>query len=74
MKSAKSSQNSVSEKIWIHAVNMFDALGTGILSIAAFACLVVLDGWVLKLGGFLGCFALICLVIYLSDKLKGKDK
>ncbi|WP_286133803.1 hypothetical protein [Enterobacter sp. Bisph1] len=44
MKSAKSSQNSVSEKIWIHAVNMLDALGTGILSIAAFACLVVLDG------------------------------
>ncbi|XTZ37098.1 hypothetical protein ACQYRI_14025 [Salmonella enterica] len=74
MKSAKSSQNNVPKKIWIHAVNLFDAFGTGIFSIAAFACLVVLDGWLLKLSGFVGCFVLICLIIYLSDRLKGKAK
>ncbi|MDV5353813.1 hypothetical protein HF650_20780 [Kosakonia sp. SMBL-WEM22] len=73
MKSAKSSKNSVSKKIWIHAVDMFDAFVRGILSIAAFTCLFIFDGWLHKIGGFLGCFALICLIIYLSDKLKGSD-
>jgi len=52
---------------------MFDALGRGVLSIAAFTCLFIFDGWLYKLVGFLGCFALICLIIYLSDKLKGSD-
>lgn len=73
MKSAKSSENDVSKKIWIHVVDMFDACGRGILSIAAFTCLFIFDGWLFKLGGFLSCFALICLIIYVSDKLKGSD-
>ncbi|MGL4034084.1 hypothetical protein ACR3LQ_07395 [Kosakonia cowanii] len=73
MKSAKSSKNNVSKKIWIHTVDMFDAFGRGILSIAAFTCFFIFDGWLYKLGGFFGCFALICLIIYASDKLKGND-
>lgn len=51
---------------------MLDASGTGICSIAAFVCLIVLDGWLLKLGGVVGCLVLICFIIYLSDVLKAK--
>lgn len=74
MKSAKSSTSSFSKNIGVHAINLVDAFGTGICSVAAFVCLVVLDGWVLKLSGFVGCFVLICLIIFLSDKLKEKAK
>lgn len=74
MKSAKSSGNSFSKNILIHAINLIDAFGTGIGSVAAFVCLVILDGWVLKLGGVVGCLGGVCFVIYLSDRLKEKLK
>ena len=72
MKSGKPSDSNFSKRIWIHAINMMDAFGTGICSVAAFVCLVVLDGWVLKLSGATVCLGLICLIIFVSDSLKEK--
>ena len=72
MKSAKSSTSSFTKSIGLHVITMLDASGTGICSIAAFVCLIVLDGWLLKLGGVVGCLVLICFIIYLSDVLKAK--
>ena len=51
MKSADSSTSSFTKSIGLHVITMLDASGTGICSIAAFVCLIVLDGWLL--GGWL---------------------
>ena len=72
MKSADSSLATLFKRIGIHSANLVEALSTGICSIAAFVCLIVLDGWLLKLGGVVGCLVLICFIIYLSDVLKAK--
>lgn len=74
MRSAKSSINSFLKIIGMHSINALDAFGTGICSVAAFTCLVVLDGWLLKLSGVIACLLLICLIIYLSDRLKERVK
>jgi hypothetical protein len=72
MKSAKCSVSNFSKSFWTHVINFIDAISTGVCSIAAFVCLVVLDGWVLKLIGVVGCLGLVCLIIYFSDRLKEK--
>ncbi|WPS31745.1 hypothetical protein SM905_16185 [Klebsiella aerogenes] len=50
---------------------MFEAIGTGCFSIAAFVCFVALDGWLFKLGGFAICFTLVCLISFIADYLRG---
>lgn len=72
MKSANSWAANISKFIGFHLINMFDAFGTGICTLAILACLMFLDGWVLKLAGAAGCFVLVVLIIYLADRLKEK--
>ncbi|EMB4312327.1 TPA: hypothetical protein QHU19_002179 [Klebsiella aerogenes] len=71
MKPKRYSSSYVCKKICIHAINMFEAVGTGSFSIAAVVCFIALDGWLFKLGGFAICFSLVCLISFIADYLRG---
>lgn len=72
MKSAKYSLTKFAKFVGLQTAFMVEAISTGICSIAAFACLFLLDGIILKLLGFVGFFALAYFVAWIIDKIKGE--
>ncbi|ELY2855753.1 hypothetical protein ACMSZT_003905 [Cronobacter dublinensis] len=72
MKSANSSQNNVFKSVRNHAANMVEAITTCLCAFAAFGCLFIVDGWLMKLAGFVGFFALAYLIAWLVDLVKAE--
>lgn len=72
MKSAKSSLANFCTFIGRHTANMVEALSTCVCTTAALVCLFVLDGWIMKLAGFVGFLVLAYLVIWVTDIVKGE--
>lgn len=72
MKSVKFSLTNIFQRVGSHTASMLEAFSTGICSIAAFASIFLLDGWPMRLVGFVGFFVLACLIIWITDKLKQK--
>lgn len=49
---------------------MVEAVTTCLCAFAAFGCLFIVDGWLMKLAGFVGFFALAYLIAWLVDLVK----
>ncbi|EGT4410482.1 hypothetical protein AUM84_11780 [Cronobacter sakazakii] len=73
MKSANSSRNSILKSVRVYSANMVEAVSTCLCAFAAFGCLFILDGWLMKLAGFVGFFVLAYLVAWAADLVKGNS-
>ncbi|EPR9083650.1 hypothetical protein ACU9CW_004240 [Cronobacter dublinensis] len=52
--------------------NMVEAVTTCLCAFAAFGCLFIVDGRLMKLAGFVGFFALAYLIAWLVDLVKAE--
>lgn len=72
MKSAKFSHANFCKFIGIQSANMVEGVTTCLCSIVAFGSLFVLEGWGMKLAGFISFLVLAYLVAWMIDVLKGE--
>lgn len=72
MKSAKSSLANLCKSIGIQSASLLEAITTCLCSIAALGSLYVLEGWGMKMAGFVGFLALAYVVAWIVDIVKGE--
>lgn len=72
MKSAKSSLAKFCKFIGVQSANMIEALFTSLCSFTALGSLFILNGWGMKLAGFVGFLVLAYVVAWVMDIVKGE--